>query len=90
MTDKEELKLALEALGKIYTHPPQRTEDAARLDFVLDKAAYVTSSIVNRKQVFQLQADDGVVLSGKDQFFSTAREAIDAAIKAAHGIKENT
>jgi hypothetical protein len=75
--------------GPLFTTPPQRTEDAARLDFVLEKAAYVTSSILNRKQVFQLQADGGVVLSGKDQFFSTAREAIDGALEAAHDIEEN-
>ena len=80
----------LHQAGSVFSTPPaqpaQRTEDSVRLDFVLEKAAYVTSSILNRKQVFQLQADDGVVLSGRDQFFSTAREAIDAAIEAAHGI----
>lgn len=73
-------------------HPDERdTEvvqpDTARLTFVINKQGIVISRSgadgVRRYQLYQIcEYGTGFVLSGKDRWFHTPREAIDAARKA--------
>jgi hypothetical protein len=58
--------------------------DAARLDFVIDKGAFITwslrdSTIKQCQLMNQDEDEDFHYLSGDDKYFNTVRDAIDAA-----------
>ncbi|SAL59317.1 hypothetical protein AWB71_03268 [Caballeronia peredens] len=60
-------------------------KDAQRLTFVTDKQGIIVSQSgadgVRRYQLYQIcEYGTGFILSGKDRWFDTPREAIDAAI----------
>lgn len=70
----------------------QGGSDAARLDFVLDRQAFILTipeSKTGRPLMYQLmeqdEDEDYHVLSGEGEAFRTKREAIDAAIQAQAG-----
>lgn len=61
--------------------------DAERLDFMIEQQAWVQWTVrdgsIRQCQVYTQDEDENYhILSGEDQFFSTPREAIDAAIAA--------
>ena len=80
-------RLADSVLGVLSALQAQQG-DEARLDFVLEKSAWVQwiefDSTFKRAQLWTQDEDENyIVLSGDAKSFGTAREAIDAAMLAA-------
>ena len=69
--------------------------DAGRLDFLLDKQGVIVWSTghngIRRCQLYQIcEYGTGFAMSGKDCWFDTSREAIDASIAAQAGSRKKS
>lgn len=78
---------AAPAVKPLTVAPPGMTDDTARLDFVLEKWAFVVwcnrdGSIKQCQLMTQSEDEEYIALSGADRFFNTERDAIDAAMRA--------
>jgi hypothetical protein len=73
--------VSIDRIKELESQLAEAKKDQARLDFVLNNNAF---KVTLRNEKFQLMTQDEdenyLVLSGNDKSFSTAREAIDAAI----------